>query len=412
MPFAPSVFLFSHRSAPALLLASAAALLTPGPARSTELTAELKALQFTTDHKLLRHNTSDILGGGARYPEVQWVPAARTNAPITHTGGQSVRCRVTILVSGADENVPFILQGKSEESALCFRGGGRLSGVRDTHVEMTGLAPLARSVRKLAGKIAWSLTLNPDEPRPTTLDLGSSGPHVIYVTLGTPRNAESPTGAVTDMRMELTVQRVAAACRASRYSSPPWLVYELMKQNGEHYLPARHYGLEQAWKVPESWKMNPPGASCISIVEFVGLLCQMIGIDGDTHVTAFHALADEPRQARRGGLGDSPVTKNGPAGEKWQLFLVDHSNSKHGQVGGIGGVNYYEATLVLDYQGKRFYYPGGTDRVFDSPNDVLKIFRTLAWAQWDASVQDWVVREVVHTYVRPGEKYPPSCTLP
>jgi hypothetical protein len=113
----------------------------------------------------------------------------------------------------------------------------------------------------------------------------------------------------------------------------------------------------------------------------------------------------------RGGLGDPPQFKK-VGGARWQLFLIDQRNTRQGQVGGVGGVNFYEAVLELDWRGKRYYYPGGTDRVFDAPAAILQVFHTLAWTEYDERLRDWVVREVQHTYVSPQGKFPPSVPLP
>jgi hypothetical protein len=158
--------------------------------------------------------------------------------------------------------------------------------------------------------------------------------------------------------------------------------------------------------------MQPPGASCISIVEFVSLVWNIIGGEGQASMAALYARADQPAKALRGGLGDPPITRRTPSGETWQLFLTDENNTNKGQPGGQGGMNYYEAALELDWRGKKFYYPGGTDRVYDSPDMVLSIFRTLAWAAYDFQRDAWVVREVVHTYTLPGQKQAESVPLP
>jgi hypothetical protein len=40
------------------------------------------------------------------------------------------------------------------------------------------------------------------------------------------------------------------------------------------------------------------------------------------------------------------------------------------------------------------------------------VFRTLAWATYDFSLRQWVVREVVYTYSCPGDRQPESVPLP
>lgn len=200
--------------------------------------------------------------------------------------------------------------------------------------------------------------------------------------------------------------------KAGDKASPPRIVHELMKRLVPAYYPRRHYRQEDVWKVPGSWDMDPPGTSCYSISEFLRRICDLVGLEGSLSVGAFCAFPDDPAKGVRGELGAPPRKRTGYYGETWQLFLVDGNNTNEGQVGGVGGVNYYEAALVFDWKGRRYYYPGGTFRVYDSPDNVIRIFRTMAWAKYDPAVRDWVVTEVVHTYVEPGKDLPESVRLP
>ncbi len=384
-----------------------------GAAEPIAFAAEIKALRFTSDHQLLRQNRKDVLQGGERYPDVSWTRSPRTSCPITHTGRERVRAEITLSVAGIVDATPYFLEGISEEAGLCFRAVGRLSAGENIAVAVEAPRRLGKRVRKVRASISWLLTIRPDSETAETLFLGATGPHVIYVTLGTPRNTDEPRGVVTDIRMELAVRRMAAVMRETGVNaSAPRLVHELMMQNGYHYLPTRHYPRDQVWKVPESWHMKPSGANCISIVEFTSLICDMIGIEGSVEVTAYYAKPPHVRRPLKGGLGEPPITKKGPNGATWQLFLIDEGNTNNGQIGGVGGVNYYEAVLVHEWQGQRFYFPGGTYRAYDSPEKVLHVFRTLAWTTYDHNLRSWVVREVEETYVRPGDKRPPDVDLP
>ncbi len=391
------------------------AVLAVPSVHAAPITGSITALRCTTDHKLICNNTHDLLTGGERYPDVAWTKDPPVNAPITHTGGPEARIQVEITLSltGVAAESPYRLLGLSEDPALSFAKEGKLTSAEDPVVLVEASKPLGRMVRKIRKKVYWSLTLYPGTKDQQTLTLGTTGPHVVYVTLGTPRGTDEDRSIVTDIRMDLTVERVAAAMKAAKDETRgPWLMWHLMAQNGDYYVPSRHYSKAKAWKLPESWAMNPKGASCISIVEFVGLVCKMIGMEGEVRTTAFYARETNPRVAVQGGLGDPPIRKRGPNNETWQLFLVDETNTNHGQVGGVGGMNYYEAVLQYERRGKTYLYPGGTNRVYDKPEKVLSVFRTLAWAAWDENVKDWVVREVVETYVRPGDKRPPSIPLP
>ena len=384
-------------------------------APAAEPRGHVAALEFTSDHRLICRNIADVLTGGPRHPDVAWNRRANSNAPITHTGGEAARIEavVTLDVPDLPADVPYRLEGRSAEPALCFRHEGMTTGAGPLSAAVVSVQPLGRSVRKVRQPIQWRLTLNPDAPQPQAVDLGATGPHVVYVTLGKPRVTDDARTLVTDVRMEWAVDRVAKAqAKRGAAASTPWLVYELMAQHSEAYLPTRHYGKELAWKVPETWRMTPPGASCVSIVEHVALVGNMIGLEGDLAVTGFCARAAEPKKAVVGGLGDPPVRKKGADGETWQLFLVDNMNTSKGQVGGRDGMNFYEAALELSFRGEKYWYPGGTNHVYDDPDRILQVFRTLAWAAYDYQLESWIVREVVHTYSRPGDPPAVSCPLP
>jgi len=401
----------------ALLLLCGAAWLSPAlrAADLASIRGQAVALRFTSDHGLLCHNTTDLLSAGDRYPCTAWVHTPALNVPITHTAGKKSHVRATFSFSlaGIAADTPGLLEGKSDEPALCFRQEVSLSAGPLLQVDLTASQPLGLAIRKIRQPIRWTLTLHPGTTASRQLDLGVTGPHVVYAVFGPPKGLDEARSLPTDIRLDLAVQTVAAVqAKAGLTTAEPWLLWELMRQNVETYLPTRHYPREQAWKVPESWRLQPKGASCISIVEFVGLVAKVVGMEGDISTTAFHARLPNARQAQRGGLGDPPVKKRGPDGEPWQLFLVDHHNSRAGQVGGVGGMNYYEAVLEFRYRGATYFYPGGTDRVYDSGEKVLTIFRTLAWAAYDWSIEDWVVREVVETYSQPGDKPILSVPLP
>jgi hypothetical protein len=381
-------------------------------ARAGELPGQVTSVDFTSDHRLLCENTRDVLTGGDPYPPIAW--DRFRNTPITHTGSKDSRIKALVRLALGEElaGMPYHLDGVSEEPALCFRGEGMLPGDSGA-IYVEGLSPLGPGVRTICKPIRWNLTIQPGTPTERAISLGTSGPHTVYVTLGKPRVSDDPRSIVTDRRMQQAIERIAAAqARVGTTASAPWLIYELMRQSGEAYVPARHYPRERAWLVPESWRLQPPGASCLSIVEFVTLVCNMAGIEGEVRPAAFYAQPEQPRVAIRGGLGDPPIRKKGAGDEPWQLFLTDDNNTAKGQLGGAGGMNYYEAALEFTWKETTYYYPAGTDRVYDSPDMVIRVFRTLAWAAYDYGRDAWIVREVIHTYTPPGQKQPESCPLP
>jgi hypothetical protein len=93
-------------------------------------------------------------------------------------------------------------------------------------------------------------------------------------------------------------------------------------------------------------------------------------------------------------------------GDTWQVFLFDDKNTRYGYMGGSGGANYYEAVLRYKVGTRTFYMPGGTNRIYENPDDVLKVFRTMAWARWDYRAKEWRVMRVIHTYTGVGRDSP------
>jgi hypothetical protein len=379
---------------------------------------QVEALEFTSDHNLICRNTTNILKGGKRYPDVEWRLTPPTNAPITHTAGRTsrIKAKITLAVVGVKPGASYVLKGVSAEPALCFTREGEWPEGSDVVLEIEAAKALGRTIRKIEKPIQWRLTVSVDGTATRTLDLGTTGPHVVYTTFGTPKNTQDPVHIVTDLRMELAVKRVAAAMKEVGYSaSAPRIVRELMRQNGTHYLPTRDYYGVNAWKLPETWRMEPKGGSCISIVDFSVLLCQMMGLEGTPTRKVFCAMPNAPWVAVEGSLGEPPITRQigfFRGTDTWQLLLVDVRNNRRGAAGGVGGVNYYEAALVYQWNGATYYYPGGLDFVWDSPHKVLHVFDTLAWTRWDPFLKDWVVTQVVYSYLRYGQDRPASVELP
>jgi hypothetical protein len=69
----------------------------------------------------------------------------------------------------------------------------------------------------------------------------------------------------------------------------------------------------------------------------------------------------------------------------WTLSLIDFSD----------GCNAFEATAKFTFNSVTKYYAGGTTGVFDNPNQVLTVFHTLSWINFEPQC---VVKEVVYNY--------------
>ncbi len=402
---------FYRAAAFILLLMHAGAGIAAAPA---DAPIRLDTVAFPNSHHVLRQNTQDLLTGGSVYPTIAWSRQPARNCPISQTGSERIRVRLNLQLKDMKQGQTYEIIGASPEPSLSFRTTGRLpKGKQILTVEAEAKEAPGRTIRKMSAIINWTITLDPGTPRSQRFALGQTGPHIVYVTRGKPKHTNEPLSVVTDIRMERAIAVVqAATAKAGKELSDAKIVYALMKLNAKYYRPLRHFERKQVWLVPDSWQMNPPGASCISIVGFADRVCKMLGLEGETRLTAFYGDPERPHRAKAGGLGDNPIRKVGDDGNVWQLFMVDGSNTRNGQVGGVGGMNYYESVLDYELRGRHYYFPGGTDAVLGSPEGSLYVFRTLAWARYEPSLGNYVVMEVVAAYTPDDREFPHNILLP
>lgn len=383
-----------------------------------EVSARMTALEFTSDHNLICRDGSDLLRCGSRYPDVEWsAKEPHFASPMTHTQGRYVEARVMVKLNRLPAGTMVRLKGTAEQESFTFEGEGKVEDVGGdpcmavVYVRSKGMLPA--QLRRMQATIDWSVTVLVPGDSPRVIDLADTGPHVCYLTRGTPRRADEVASAVTPRRMQTSYERLALALESVEEENPSTIaiVHALTRHVGEHYNPKQHFEREDAWYVPTTWRLKPAGASCISICNYCSLILDQIGMEGEYRQIALYSRPDNPDRALEGGRESDSITRD-VGRQQWELFLVDDRNTRQGQVGGWGGMNYYEAVIAYDYKGKTYYFPGGTDRVYDNKDQVLKIFRTLAWARWDTWRKEWQVMQVVRTYTSPGRGAPPNCELP
>lgn len=140
----------------------------------------LKSVLFTTDHGVLTdYNTNYVGSGGTPYNPHGWQKTPLINNPITHSQGTYVGVNVVINVTPS--NVPFDLEGISDNSALTFHITGQTSTGSDQTIALTSDAALPAKIDKLDKSIQWHVNLGSKQ-----IDAGSSGSHTVYVTWATP----------------------------------------------------------------------------------------------------------------------------------------------------------------------------------------------------------------------------------
>jgi len=140
---------------------------------------DLKCIEFTSDHGVLRDNDSDWDSTGEVYPVPEWMPSRgfHPNAPISHTKDSKIGATVTLRVQPA--GLAFELIGDAPSDCLDFTKSEVSTG-SDQQLTVTAQSKLPNRVCALVDNgIDW--TVNGVECNP-----GSSGPHTVFVTWGTP----------------------------------------------------------------------------------------------------------------------------------------------------------------------------------------------------------------------------------
>ena len=161
---------------------------------------QLKSIKFTSDHGLLKDNNSDWTDSGTVYSEPEWVNDPATNNPISQTKNTSLMTDVTVKVEPL--GLEFDLAGDGLDNYVDFTETGITSTGSDQIVTINADAALVNQVDTLTKSISWTIKLTDPDPD-IEEGVGSSGPHKIYVTYGT------PSGSV------VTEKRIIEVCTAA-----------------------------------------------------------------------------------------------------------------------------------------------------------------------------------------------------
>lgn len=326
-------------------------------------------------------------------------PSPAVNAPMTHTASKTdkIRIRVTLSCVGTTNGQAFHIISSSSESAFVFDKNDTFNGTSTKTLEIESSAAIGESIRKISSSVVWSMT----STGLTNGDLGTSGSHTIYTTIGTP-NVSAPANASipTPARMELGVTRVAAAITETGTSTNyPKLVWCIMKNSGAYALGLPDLGDAEAWTFPTVAPQD-----CISIARFVRNVCMVIGIPGTLEAKkymAYYATANDPSRpntALEGNLAIPDITPGSQGAPKagvpplqtgWVLALADKSctnaidpTQPPGTVGCTGGLNNFEAAVVYtNSSANTWYFPAGAtgNLHYTNKDSVVKIFKSLVW---------------------------------
>jgi hypothetical protein len=238
-------------------------------------------------------------------------------------------------------------------------------------ISLTSTDQLATQVQKLTGSINWTITSNSQ-----TVMTTPTGPHIVYVTMGTPRNDGTVPNTVTQKRMERAVSAVAAAASLD----PNAIVKSVLQTQGAFDLNKPQVN---EWVVPDT------GGDCQSIVRFTAAVLNMINVPGTVVQDNIYAIETAPTKGIEdgagGGLNTHPrINPNGI----WQVSLIG------------GGCNAFESTAKFTFNGITKYYAGGTQRISPNPDDVLNVFTSMSWVGFDIvnGQSTCVEKQLIYTY--------------
>jgi hypothetical protein len=166
----------------------------------TVYNAELKSIWFKSDHGLLKDNNTDWTNSGTTYSQPEWIPDGPDggtdpdqNNPISHT--KNIKLTADVKVRVEPSGWTFDLIGDGPDNYVDFNKTNITSTGYDQIVTVSANANLPNQVDTLTKSISWTIKLLDPDPD-IEVNVGSSGPHKIYVTFGT------PTGSVvTEKRM-------------------------------------------------------------------------------------------------------------------------------------------------------------------------------------------------------------------
>jgi hypothetical protein len=321
--------------------------------------ATLESLTFTSDHGVLKDNDSDWSNSGLVVePEWSVDKAGKVvSKPVSHTMDTSVSVSASLgLVPVSAPAANAKLRGASSEPALNFDFSGTLQGGLNQTVLMTSAGKLPNGVAALKNKeIVWSLSMGGWDH-----EIGRTA-HTFYLTMAAPL-----------VPQEMTVKRLRTAIE----------IIEPLGTNDPHEIVK---GIMKNWNVYElSVPLHKPvwsfaddietGGQCIDIVNFVQALIQAVGSPGQADAVVVWAIPSAPQTAIESpwGMGGMPLIPTRVVNSRLQhCTLLDgayHSNN-------------FEAALKFNHGGTLAYYPGGVHAIYQTPDQVLRVFRCMAWVE-------------------------------
>ena len=368
--------------------------------RAVEKKAVLLSIEFTSDHNVLRDNTTKYdVSLADRYEDVEYERSTGYDAPISQDRDTKLVAKVTFDTSNIPVGTAYRLIGTSTEGSYNFNSGNKLAtGGRET-ITVTATNTLGKAIRIAEAEIKWTMVLNPGTPA-DNLSLGNATRHTAFITFGRPDQNAEVESSPTYIRMEIAmtaVQRAYTNAKAITNTpdpKPARLVWELVKLhvfNLKNGVAQKVTTEMKGWTVPYYWthvynldKRIPEnkwavGGDCVSGAIFSKLASHMVGIPGD--IDAINLCPTSVANPTKAKEYDPTEVKTREDGQ--QRLLVDKNKN----------ANHFEGTVTYNSGAtgfKTLYFPMGTEEVYDNPDDVLSIFVTYEWLKAVRASDSWI----------------------
>lgn len=366
--------------------------------------AELMQIDLTSNINKLYFNGETISKNGARIPDIEWTVES-PHMLIMQAAESDIVGTVTFRISGVEVGSTIEVVGTANNYfAMDFSGKlfiEQFDGLENdcVTIPVRALRPLPQRLSRLDDEIVWKIYVKTPAGRLFEMNSDRTSSITCYLIFSDNYNTLVHGAEPTPNRIEHSYLRFRSAtgelALGTNFAN---MVHALNKQVSRYYNPANHFTNETCWNVPGSWGIRGGGASCISISRYCHHVLQVLGFPGILEVDAFWAMPEKPFVAIGGGT-DAPDVYSSSRSGTLKLYLVDNRNSAGGGRGGYGGMNNYEGALIYtDPNGEVYYFPGGTQHAYRNKDQILSVFRSLAWARYDYRARQWQVVQVIAAY--------------
>jgi hypothetical protein len=373
-------------------------------------------MSYESDHAVLT-DQQDWKRGTSKYHDqdpYEWCCKPPRRFPISQTKNTKLKIKVVFYPSSKNtETVSGKVVGDGGAFYLKFEGSGTFAPGEFVEVAMTATRPLPDQCIYLPNQaITWRV-----EAGGEVYPAGTSGPSSIYVTLDKPKDEGGDGDGPTHRRMNAAVYLVERAGS----NEPHKIVANLMSRfrgyilqpdpnvPAEYDHPQYFNGVGGAWPLFEN--MGALG-ECQAIVRFVKGVIHQVGCPGTAEAVVIHANTHSGR-AREDAFGHEGMSSNGwfdykgkpvfatladQIVEEGREYPPSHTRGDPRFPLGSPGFNNYEACLKFTHGGETKYYAGGVG-VFESKEEVIRVFTALVWASPSRNIRGgYYIDKVVRRY--------------